>query len=137
MSFENTNMLPFKELTPEQRFEIIEVWINTKQVEIYSRLYSSWIAINVEAIAEYSILRVKKIHTVLPSIDWDDVSDTFNWLARDESGKSFLFENSPVIHIDSPYWKVNVGNFVSATIFSSFKPGNVAWRDSLVKRPGN
>lgn len=67
-----------------------------------------------------------------PSIDWDHVSEDFQYLAMDSSGLHHLFTEKPdPIDVE---WTTHA-LYIYAGHFASFTPGTCDWRDSLVKRP--
>ena len=67
-----------------------------------------------------------------PSIDWDHVSEEFQYLAMDENGRHHLFAEKPTL---SSAWWTTYALYIYAEHFASFTPGTCDWRDSLVKRP--
>lgn len=72
---------------------------------------------------------------VKPSINWDHVSPTLNYLARDRGGGLFLYREAPEQGHFFDGWQVCGGARYSAATFVSLNPGICDWRDSLVKRP--
>lgn len=75
--------------------------------------------------------RVKPSEPVDDYINWDHVSDEFNFMARDENGEVFLYKDNPEL-LDS-LWTTET-EFTNAKIFSSLKVGNKPWNESLVER---
>ena len=69
---------------------------------------------------------------VKPSIDWNHVSEDFQWLAMDSGGESYLYTDKP--QQGEQQW-IGRPRLAAATHFASFTPGTCNWRDSLVKRP--
>ena len=68
-----------------------------------------------------------------PSIDWTQIKDEYKWLAVDENGCAFVYENEPDIG-GSDYWCPSGANFrVNGLV--SYSRGTCDWKDSLVKRP--
>lgn len=69
---------------------------------------------------------------VKPSIDWDHVSEDFQYLAMDSGGLHHLFVEKPEpIAVE---WTTHA-LYIYAEHFASFTPGTCNWKDSLVKRP--
>ena len=67
-----------------------------------------------------------------PSIDWDHVSEDFQYLAMDSDGLHHLFTEKPdPIAVE---WTTHA-LYIYAEHFASFSAGTCHWRDSLVKRP--
>ena len=67
-----------------------------------------------------------------PSIDWDHVSEDFQYLAMDSGGLHHLFAEKPE-RAESEW--VTHALYIYANHFASFTPGTCDWKDSLVKRP--
>ena len=67
-----------------------------------------------------------------PSIDWDHVSEAFQYLAMDSGGLHHLFVEKP--EPIAMEWTSHA-LYILAEHFASFTPGTCNWRDSLVKRP--
>ena len=70
--------------------------------------------------------------TVKPSIDWDHVSEDFQYLAMDSGGNGYLCGKNP--HYDNTIWLMEAP-YIPATAFTSYVPGTCDWKDSLVERP--
>lgn len=71
---------------------------------------------------------------VKPSINWDHVSDKYNYLHMDKSGSFWLSTNKP---IGTEYLYNLTGYSIYGNNFASFKEGeNCKSIDSLVCRPG-
>ncbi len=67
-----------------------------------------------------------------PSIDWNHVSEDFQYLAMDETGLHHLFAEKPELTMSE--WATST-IYIYAGHFASFVHGTCNWRDSLVKRP--
>lgn len=67
-----------------------------------------------------------------PSIDWDHVSEKFQYLAMESGGLHYLFTEKP--DPISVGW-TTPALYIYAEHFASFSAGTCHWRDSLVKRP--
>ena len=70
--------------------------------------------------------------TVKPSIDWNHVSEGFQYLAMDADGESYLYTDKP--QQGERQWMSSL-RLAAANHFASFTSGTCNWRDSLVKRP--
>ena len=78
----------------------------------------------------YPVEIVKKV--TKPSIDWNHVSEDFQYLAMDSGGLHHLFVEKPdPIAVE---WTTHA-LYIYAGHFASFSAGTCHWRDSLVKRP--
>ena len=80
----------------------------------------------------YPVEIVKKV--TKPTIDWEYVHSTYNYLAADETGNVWLYSKEPTIDVDG-YWNVELGAIALADTHASFSPGTCDWKDSLVARP--
>lgn len=69
-----------------------------------------------------------------PSIDWDAVNPRFDWLAADENGTIWLYEQMPRIDPHLAYWSGG-DMMIDAEWFTSLKRGTCNWDKSLVRRP--
>lgn len=67
------------------------------------------------------------------SIEWSHVSPDMKFMARDKDGDCFLFKAEPELRDD--WWSNRNGSCSLAEHFSSYRRGNVDWKDSLVRRP--
>jgi len=87
-----------------------------------------WLATNV-----YQVRAVEKPKTK-PSIDWSHVAPQYKWLAQDEDGDAWFYDEPPRVLGDS--WSVSFNPVVLfANGFASYAAGDCDWKDSLVKRP--
>ena len=66
-----------------------------------------------------------------PSIDWDHVSEDFQYLAMDADGRCWLWVTKPELFQEQ--WR-GCGLTTKAENFASFTPGSCDWENSLVKR---
>ena len=69
-----------------------------------------------------------------PSIDWTHVNEKFKWLAVDERGGAYVYENKPKIGVAN-FWCDLKGEFNQVNGLASYVPGTCYWKDSLVERP--
>ena len=67
-----------------------------------------------------------------PSIDWNHVSEDFQYLAMDADGECYIYTDKPLQC--ERQWTTNLP-CSSPINFASFTPGTCDWRDSLIKRP--
>lgn len=76
-----------------------------------------------------------------PSIDWDHVSEEYNYLARNRSGAMWLFKVKPTPNLRTKIWEVGQSKigctfpYKVRVTHSSAKAGTCDWKDSLVERP--
>ena len=107
----------------------VEVGFNDVLVASYTSDGKYYAEGNV-TLFSYPIEIVKAI--TKPSIDWDHVSEDFQYLAMDVRGLHHLFAEKP--ERISAEW-VTHAPYIYADHFASFTPGTCDWKDSLVKRP--
>ena len=77
-------------------------------------------------------VEIVKATSVKPSVDWDHVSEDFQYLVQDSNGVCYLYTGKP--SQGECQWVTNM-LCTPAIHFASFTPGTCDWRDSLVKRP--
>ena len=71
-----------------------------------------------------------------PSIDWSAIKPDWKWLARDESGKAYLYRKEPEMLDVAWYYSSDDYSFATgANHLSSCDLGTCDWKDSLVMRP--
>ena len=118
--------------------DLMKVLADGHTVEVQSVIDDRWITIKEFPFKVYKLddeLRFKhRIKPTKPSIDWSQVSDEFNYLARDKEGLVYLYGNKPKI-TEYDWWFVDDVEFVSASAFKSVEIGNCDWTESLVERP--
>ncbi|MBL4820172.1 MAG: hypothetical protein JKY98_04145 [Gammaproteobacteria bacterium] len=74
-----------------------------------------------------------RISVTKPSIDWSHVHEDYKWLAIDKDSIGYiLHEMKP--EISGSIWSSRARE-ITASNFTSFKPGTCDWKDSLVERP--
>lgn len=122
---------PFGELSDSERLELLDAYYNKgRNVEFFSM--GHWITVIPKWLGD-RVYRIKQAEK--PSINWDEVSDAYNYLAVDEDGEGFLFVVRPNI-VDLNWFSVHCNiRVINAEVFKSFKPGNCDWKESLVERP--
>jgi hypothetical protein len=122
-------METLEEMSPEERAELFEYWFQGGDVEFYCQHHDRWTLGEPLWVPSFAYRKA----LTKPSINWDHVSDEYNWLAVDEDGKAFLHNKKP--EQDSYGWYAVGGKYRLADSFSSYKPGTCDWKDSLVQRP--
>ena len=125
----------FDELNRSEKLELLTHFIDGGEVEIYYESHKGWAKMKrdsplVGIPSWFSYYKYRKAQTK-PSINWNHVSDDFNWLAIDSFGNGYLFAKKPQVFTKG--WSQS---YVKANSLKSFNSGNCDWIDSLVKRPG-
>lgn len=128
-------------MTPEgykKHKELIEAWANGAVIQTKS-IIGNWVDI-VHYPPDWDIKREYRIKPAEPdSINWDHVHTDYNYMARDMSGNVGLYTKKPKISKQVPdIWISGTpgSRFTDVSGFSSYKQGEVDWKDSLVCRPG-
>lgn len=125
----------------KKKIEVMQAFVDGKIIEAlpigYYDDWSSWSNASDEPNWNWENLEYRVKESTKPSIDWSHVSDKFKWMATDEDGETFLFEVQPTVEIKTgrlTRWQSREGDHIYAPFYSSFKPGDCDWKDSLVKR---
>lgn len=126
-----TNTKTFGELTREEKLELMTHWIDGGMVEV--RYTKKWAVVRPPSWNPMSIYR--KAQTK-PSVNWDHVSDDFNWLAVGGDGKAYLHGKKPYLDKTYGFW-ISVSATRTARVLSSYKRGTCDFKESLVMRPGH
>jgi hypothetical protein len=81
------------------------------------------------------IERPNRATRLKPSINWEVVPDKYRWLATDENGESWLYQNKPEIHNDRWIDPTGAG-CCPVTKRDDMFVGKLPWYDSVVERVG-
>jgi len=114
-------MKTFSELSREDKLKLMEAWVDGMEIQCGGEVvkYPEWLpGVCYEIVPQ------------MPQINWDHVSDRWNWLAMDDDGDHWLFESKPTFNRD--HWLGGV--YIVADDFASFKKGTASAKDSLVGR---
>ncbi len=121
----------FKELSRADQLSIMGAWLDGKTIQ-YRPSEREWKDISLPSWSGPNYYRVKPDEP--DYIDWSHIDPRFKYMARDEAGQVYLYENEP--KVGDVVWKVMGGSFTRVDgIFASYKQGTVGWDKSLVKRP--
>lgn len=118
-----------------EAIEVMQAWLEGKTIQFrMNRPYeASWLDAPKLTwnFNEYEY-RVKPVEP--DQIDWDQIHPMWKYMARDENGRVYLFEDKPKFYATN--WSVEFGEYARIEqLFTSYKQGDVAWQDSLVTRP--
>lgn len=130
-------MKRFGELTLEQKLKLFTAWCNDNASIVFSRDGSTWAQCPTPDWCSDNFYEVVE---TLPSIDWSQVSEKYNYLVRAVSGDGFLTETRPELGgtgVRSLLWSLpsKDDGWTRADAFKSYKPGTVPYDKSLVERP--
>jgi hypothetical protein len=99
----------------------------------WSRYYADgWLETCNPGWVDQTVYKAIPLPATKPSINWDHVSEEWQWLARDSGDVTYLFQERPTLDVSSGEW---FGFPLSYMCLSSFSPGDCGWKDSLVQRP--
>lgn len=133
----------FDNLSKEDKLKFVEAFLDGEYVSVSTvnpnekpTIDSRLIGANFHNIYYYKI--VKKT----PTINWDMIKKEFKYLAIDENGDIFLFEEEPTADFPIGSWEVPDISICEKLIVQPelmsdefFTKGEVAWYDSLIVRP--
>lgn len=108
-----------------ERGEKIELKCNISGEYSDCRPYWNWID------NDYRIAPPKPVPH---QIDWSHVGDKFCAIVTTSKGEVYLTTSLPQLSFDTFEWPMTT-TFLYADVFSSFKPGNMPWQESLAIRP--
>lgn len=123
------------------KIEVMQAYAEGKEIEFTKKIHyleNDWRkCISPNFNWEVFNYRVKPEVIEKPSINWDHVSDKFNYLALDKKGDV----ESAWFYVHKPFWEYGwnstPGDTVAeATFFKSLNPGNCEPQDSLICCPG-
>lgn len=123
------------------KIEVMQAYAEGKEIEWSLKEVEDWNECPTP-LFDWSrcVYRVKPEIIEKPSINWDHVSDEFNYLTVDRQGdikSAWLYENKPHYSNRGFGWVENTGGIVElAFVFEDVYPGNCDPQDSLVCRPG-
>lgn len=131
---ENKDMLPFKDMSDEDKLRIVNACIaSTEHVQYY--IQNHWTNKSDGWIGMDSAYRVKKA-TELPTplnIPWEHIHPQWKYAAMDENGNVFLYTSEPFSVKADEQW--SCCDMFTDTICLNINTDNVTWELSLTKRP--
>lgn len=120
---------------------VMQAYVDGKEIE-YQRRDSGdgWCLLPKRGLSPiWNWLEIEyRVRVTKPSINWDHVAPEVVAIATDGDGRSYCYENIPILMYDSGVW-VSDGENGRASIaehFASYAPGTCDWKDSRVIRPG-
>jgi hypothetical protein len=126
-----------KDMTWEEAEPIYRALHEGKPVEIYYMYLNEWGDVPLGTDHEPARLYANEVYRIKqtkPSINWDHVKSRCICLARDESGRVYLYSEIPEQGATS--WIQGTPE-CGVEGFASYDPGTCDWKDSLVIRPGH
>ena len=120
-------MKKFGDLTKEEKMTLVAAWIDGEDVEHFC-LPDQWHLVKQPSWQNNAAYRVRAEKR--PQIDWSHVAPEYNWLAMDEDGDHWLYEEKPCLYPGE--WRGAGASCPRA--LASFKKGNCDWKESLIGR---
>lgn len=120
----------------KRMIEVMQAYVDGERVECRWRVNEKWVPPHDGfpkwrwESTEYRIAKTPD------TINWDHVAPEFKYMARDITGRVYMYTKKPYIQGDC-VWDANEGEYARVeALFSSLKVGTVDWKESLVIRPG-
>lgn len=114
----------------KRMIEVMQAYVDGERIE-FSYDEENWQVIEEPHFNNTVYYRIAKTKTP-DTINWDHVAPEFKYMARDESGKCFIYNKKPSMSVSVWYQDI----CIRASAFSSYRKGTVDWKESLVIRPG-
>lgn len=122
----------------EDKIKVMQAYLDGKKIESRSIPNGEWSEFFLEPNWNWEELEYR-VSEIPDSIDWTHVAPQYKFMARENNGETYLFANEPHIYTSSVsgghWYDTYNGDLADASVFASYKKGNVDWKDSLVKRP--
>lgn len=131
-------MKQFKDLSKEEKLELIEAQIDGKVVEIYVGGRGWAKPCSDGKIVYYPDVCYRVAETQDQFTNWDILPPEYKWIARDGSEAVYAYTEKPTLDGVNSYWH---GKGLSPTglpkvdELTCYKQGTVDWKDSLIERP--
>lgn len=119
--------------TTVEKIAVMQAWEDGKPIEVRRRSGDDWVTVKrpIETpIWDWSLYDYRIAQPSKPGIDWSHVAPEYKWMARDLSGRVYLYPRKP--YPSSGAWFES--GYVPASAFASARPGDCDWRESLVSR---
>lgn len=134
--FLNESLIPFKDLTDEQKLLIIRDKIKGNAQLYYRGVWED--AVNHE-VAFSSVYRTKPIveapkETPL-DIPWQFIKPEYKWAAMDNGGFILVYEEKPEVNVKTECWEINLGGSCKHVGALNIPTEGIIWYKSLTKRP--
>lgn len=121
--------------TIDEMIEVMQAFSEGKKIEMGDGSVDHWIPVEHPMWNWGSMdYRISSKQSTKPYINWEHVSDEYNWLARDLNGNAYLYSTKPQQRHNKG-WYPDDGYTANADFFSSYVAGDCDWKYSLVERP--
>lgn len=123
MTVRNEEKKAFRDMTPEERGEIVEALLS-EEVEVWSQ--NGWM--QTWAIQATYAYRTRTRQLVIP---WEVIKPEYKWAAMDEDGHVYVFIGKPQISATGDWWHDRHKHIDAVNIDTT----GIDWRESLTERP--
>lgn len=130
MTVLNEQKLAFRDMTKEERSEIVEAWMSGRlevyiaEKEVWNHKYAH------QPINPLSAFRTRPRQLVIP---WEVIKKEYKWAAMDRDGCVFVTTRWMEDIDRDGYW-IRRGNWLAVTALNIDTTG-VQWKNSLTQRP--
>lgn len=127
-------------MTAQERVEVILAYYNgeTVQVDVGTNSWVDWLSTSGEPTwRQWEVYdwRIKPKEELKPYINWEHVSEEFNYLAVDEGGDVFLYSDAPTTVVGCWELTRNGDVYTRCEGFASLViPEGLDWKKSLISR---
>lgn len=123
----------------ETRVEVMQAWLDGKDIQFRPAGEVGpfgWRNFDCDRTPKFNFVNSEyRIRPAEPdSIDWSHVAPRLKFMARDKSGKAYLYEAKPKM-MSIEFYCNETTSLAVAEDYASFRQGSVDWADSLVCRP--
>ena len=126
----NEEKKAFRDMTPEERSEIVEAWLSGK-VQGYLPAYDKWEDRGpVDFIYSSQAYRTKQKQLVIP---WEVIKPEYKWAAMDRDGCVFV-TTQWMGQVDRDGYWIRRGGWLAVPALNIDTTG-IDWRESLTQRP--
>ena len=115
----------------EKKIAVMQAFVSGEVIEFRRKRTKTWAVCGVPSWAWDTLEYRVKVQN--PDwVDWDVIADRYEFMARDQSGEIYLFEEEP--NNAGIVWS-GVGATRIDMFFKCYAAGDAHWTKSLVKRP--
>lgn len=123
-------------ISVKEMIAVMQAYDGGARIQVRTRgAGGTWIDVDVPSFDWFS--QEYRAKPVSPDeINWSEVHEQYNFMARDQSGDAYVFSKAPINRGASGYWTSDDGFMEQVNgLFSSYLNNGKDWKDSLVERP--
>lgn len=111
---------------------IMQAYVDGKKIEI--RAGGRWNPV-AQPTFNFNAHEYRVAPVVPDSFDFSHLADKFNFVARDEDGEVYAYEDKP--RLSRGFWDTDSGEYIRVNnFFASYRNNGCDWKESLLVRPG-